>query len=389
MGAPELVIALSILASSLGQTQQSEIKHQEEVYQRRWGTDLELRFDELPAKGTVEAHRVPYSGYIYPDTHGGTVKALAKYDRAFSRGRGRAASYERWDTSSGAEATRRVESYGPFGRRTEVFYSRQIPYWHGHCNGWTAAAIRHPEPERNVTINRVTFTPKDVKALLAEIYIYSDIDYLAGEYGLVKPHMLHITLANWLGREKYPIAMEATPGKEKWNYPIYGFATTSAHRGERRVEVKLNIAFSNYSNQELDKSPRLKLIKYFHYMLNLNSTGEIVGGYYYRDSAQIDLLWAPLSPIAGGQPGNERGNPYVNIDRVLDLCQQSASQDLVTKWFNDRSQPDEVELADHVEASPSDLSENEPSPSSDETASGEPGSTEPVAGEPVLGAEVE
>ncbi len=352
MGASELVVALSLVLGSLGQAQRSEVELQQEIYKSRWGTDLVRRFDDLPGKGTVEPYRVPYSGYIYPDTHGGTVNALAKYDRAFHRGRGLAASHERWDTASGAELTSEVYSYGLFGLRSEVVYSRQIPYWHGHCNGWTAAAIRHPEPQKSVTVNGVTFSPKDIKSLLAEVYIYSDIDYLAGEYGLVQPHLLHLTLANWLGREKYPIAMEATPGKEKWNYPIFGYATTSAYRGDRRVEVKMNIAYANYSNQELDRSPRIKMIKYFHYMLNLNSQGEIVGGYYFRDSSQIDLLWAPLPPVPGGQPGNERGNPHVDVDRVLDLCHQAVAGDLFAKWHNDRPQPAEVSLADGEAAEP-------------------------------------
>lgn len=357
MGASELIVALTIAVSTLGQTDKSEVELQNELYKRRWGTDLVLKFDDLATRATVEAHRVPYSGYIYPDNAGGTVNAMYKYDRAFHRGRGLASGHERWDTASGAETISQSYSYGFFGRRTGVTYSRQIPYWHGHCNGWTAAAIRHPEPSRNVTINGVTFTPKDVKSLLAEMYIYSDIDYLAGEYGLVKPDMLHITMANWLGRERYPIAMEATPGKEKWNFPIYGYATTSAQRGENRVEVKMNIAYANYSNQELDQSPRLKLVKYFHYMLNLNSDGDIVGGYYFRDSNQIDLLWAPLPPIAGGQPGNDRGNPHLSIERIMDICRRSCEPELLTKWHNER----QVTEADTVvaEADTEDASEEE------------------------------
>ena len=341
MGASDLLLALTIAISSLGQTdQKSEFELQNELYQTRWGTSLERKFSELPTKATVEGFRVPYSGYIYPDTEGGTINALMKYDRAFNGGRGTASSHERWDTASGREVTTQVQSYGFFGRRSQVVYSSHIPYWHGHCNGWTAAAIRHPEPENSVTKNGVVFTPKDVKALLAEIYIYSDIDYLAGEYGNVAPDMLHLTVANWLGRENCPIAMEATPGKEKWNYPIYGFAISSGARGNNQVEVKMNIAYSNYSNQELDQSPRLKLVKYFHYMLNLNTAGEVVGGYYFRDSSQIDLLWAPIAPIPGAQPGNERGNPYINIDEVLALTNESVSQDLLSKWFTDRASRD-------------------------------------------------
>ena len=102
------------------------------------------------------------------------------------------------------------------------------PHWHGHCNGWTAAAIRHAEPKQSVNRNGVVFTPADIKALLAEIYIYNDTQMLDGDGSYINAGTFHILLANWLGRGKHPIGMEADPGKEKWNYPIYGYSMTFA-----------------------------------------------------------------------------------------------------------------------------------------------------------------
>ena len=94
MGVSPLVVALTIAISSLGQTEQkSEFELQNDIYQRRWGTPLERKFSELPTKATVPAYRVPYSGYIYPDTAGGTVNALWKYDQAFNGRRGLATSH--------------------------------------------------------------------------------------------------------------------------------------------------------------------------------------------------------------------------------------------------------------------------------------------------------
>ena len=82
----------------------------------------------------------------------------------------------------------------------------------------------------------------------------------------------------------HPLGMEADPTEEKWNYPVYAFATTHAKLDPRNVEVRMNIAYAKDSNGEWDESPRIKNVKYFHYRLTLNNAGEITGGYFYRDS---------------------------------------------------------------------------------------------------------
>jgi len=38
--------------------------------------------------------------------------------------------------------------------------------WFGHCNAWSAAAIMEPEPRHDVTVDGITFTAGEVKALL-------------------------------------------------------------------------------------------------------------------------------------------------------------------------------------------------------------------------------
>jgi hypothetical protein len=325
-----VVSALLLAASTLGQTlSQERVDAQNQMYQRLWNTDLVWRFDDLPTKGSVPEFRVPYSGDIYLDTRGGTINALRKYDQAFNED-DRASRHERWDTTAYRKTyyvTRRVGLFG--SRRVAV---TRTPHWHGHCNGWTAATIRHAEPQESVVRNGVTFTPADIKGLLAEIYIYQDIEKIGGEYGVVHPVELHLALTNWIGRQSHPIGMEADPGKEKWNYPIYSYASSHAKRGDRRVEVRTNVRYAQFSQREQQQSPRLAKQRYFHYALNLNEDGEIIGGYYYRDSSRIDLLWIPIAPVHGGEKGNERGNPYVDVNEVVALWRDSVPQDLVDRW---------------------------------------------------------
>jgi len=320
MGCTVLIVALTAM-TSVGATVSSTAKtEQSATFQKYWGTPLTWKFDDLPTKGEVPKFRVPYSGYIYPDRGGGTASSLQKYDQAFNGGRGLATRFEQQD----------IDAY----KQPRLIFKRlgRVPAWHGHCNGWTAAAMRHAEPKKTVRYNGVEFTPADIKGLLAEIYIYNDVVELAGSTGPVNAGMFHVMLTNWIGRAAHPVAMEADPGEEKWNYPIYAFATSHAKRSNNTVEVRMNIAYAEASDGEFQKSPRIKSTKYFHYLLYLNNQGEIVGGHFYRDSELIDMLWMPLRPKLSGHKGNESGNPYINVDTILAIWRASVPKEEREQW---------------------------------------------------------
>jgi hypothetical protein len=323
------VIAALAAASSLGASiPGNEVERQNTIFERYWGTDFVWKFDELPSSARVPNERVPYSGYIYPDNGGGTVGALSKYDYAFNRGRSSAAAYERWDTSAFQEAT--SVRGGLFGRR--MVTRMGTPGWYGHCNGWAAAAIRHAEPQKSVQVNGVTFTPADIKGLLAEIYIYNETENLAGPEYSVNAGAFHAIITNWLGRGGHPIGMEADPGKEKWNYPIFGYSCSSSRYSNGQVDVRMKLSYAKDSRGEYQRSPRIEYTKYFHYALTLNSQGEITGGQFWQDSTIIDMLWMPVRPKQGRQPGNERGNPHVDVNQVLAIWRASVSDETRQSW---------------------------------------------------------
>lgn len=326
--ATSAIVFLMVVANGYGATTpKSVVEKQNQVFEKYWGTKFVWKFDDLPTSGTVPNFRVPYSGNIYTDRSGGTVNALRKYDQAFHGGRMLAVGFEQWDTTAFKKPTPRK---GPFGMTWGM--KMETPNWHGHCNGWTAAAIRHAEPKESVRVNGVTFTPADIKGLLAEIYMYNDVDHLAGLDSPLEPGHFHAIIANWLGRGAHPLGMEADPSEEKWNYPIYAFSSSSAKRSDRRVEVKLNLAYIKDSNGEYQESPRIRRVKSFHYDLYLNTAGEIIGGKFYNDSAMIDMLWLPLRPKQGRQKGNESGSPYVDVNKVLAIWRQSADPQEREKW---------------------------------------------------------
>ena len=309
---------------------QQEIDDQNANFKKWWNDGLVWKFDELPTKGSVEKHRIPYAGHIYPDNGGGTVNEMAQYDRAFYAGNSRAGAWERWDI--GAHQVTTSRRGGLFGGR--VYYSSSTPYWSGHCNGWTAAAIRHAEPKKSVTRNGVTFTPSQIKGILAEMYTFTETEFLGGLDTTLHPATLHVIMSNWIGRKQHPIAMESTPGREIWNFPVYSYATASARRGGNQVEVKMNIAYKNYTEGEQDHAPSNHLIKYFHYVLELDDNGNIIGGQYYGDSSRLDFLWVPLAPTQGGQEGNEQGNPHLRVADVIQLWRDSVDEADYQNWVN-------------------------------------------------------
>ena len=364
-------VALTLLAAAIAQSpgrrsqpsggriQKQEIDYQKEAFQQWWETDFVTKLDDLPTQGVVPKHRVPYSGHDYPDRGGGTMRVLRKYDRAFHGGQGVAVAFERKDIVAhrrglfGRTPADGRPRRGLFGRRLDdsnnnrlfssgrrnglgggLFLGR-IPAWHGHCNGWTAAAIRHAEPQNNVVRRGVVFTPADIKGLLAEIYIYNDTEFLGGMDYIMNPATIHLVLTNWLGRGSHPIGMETTPGKEAWNYPIYSFATvTEKLPGGRYADVDTTVEYATSTPSEQEQSPRNSEKMEFRYRLELDNQGNIVGGDYMRGSSRIDMLWAPLNPVQGGKKGNELGNPYVNVREVLAMWRESVPQEVRKKWLN-------------------------------------------------------
>lgn len=352
------MISLFVAVAALGQTSsrspipEQELDYQQQAFQQWWGRDLTLMLADLPSEGNVPDFRIPYSGHDYPDRAGGTMAALSKYDAAFNDGRRLATEYERRDVGAHGRSP-----FGGPGPRIGLFARLRAGRssarsWYGHCNGWTAAAIRHAEPQFNVTRNGVVFTPADIKGLLAEIYMYTDTEFLGGVDAVIHPALLHLTLTNWLGHGAHPVGVETAVGEVVINYPIYRYKADVEKRSEREVEVKMIATYAMNTGRETIKSPRINKQMYFHYLLNLDDNGSVIGGRYFNDGARVDMLWAPLKPIQGGQKGNERGNPHVDVKEVLAIWRASVPEEVRKQWLNiDPPEEDRVLSEDELIAS--------------------------------------
>jgi hypothetical protein len=335
------VLTGTVVAAPIGEQELEDITAS---YKRWWDTDLEMNFEKLPKNGMVEKSRMPWSGHIYPDRAGGCVNVLRKYDQAFHGGYGKTSGYERHDIA--IHRTQVSTSRRGFLGRSYSSNSYGTPHWAGHCNGWTAAAIRHAEPEHNVTRNGVVFRPSDIKGLMAELYVYGDIEMIGGSYEYaVNAATLHLALTNWVAKG-HTIGMDNSLGKEIWNYPIYSFKSSSAKRGDRQVEVRTNLGFVNSTDREYDQAPKRYKFMFFHYWLDLDEAGKIVGGGYYNDSNRIDLLWVPLQPAKGGSEGNKEGNPHLDPKEVLALWRDSVSEEARENWYNINPWPEDAIVDD-------------------------------------------
>lgn len=325
------LLTFTVAPLSAGPIPKEELEQQQDAFKRWWDDDLVLSLTDLPTEGGVPDFRVPYSGHDYPDKIGGTIDAMAKYDRAFHGGVPKCTAWEKEDVNYHRNARGRVTSTGRrglFGRRSAV------PGWYGHCNGWTAATIRHAEPQQSVVRNGVSFSPADIKGLLAEIYMYSDSEFLGGIDPAINPATLHLVLANWVGRGAHPVGMESAMGEVVINFPLYKYRTKLSKLSDRQYEAQTTVTYSVNTPREYDKGPDLRRDMFLHYSLDLDSEGRIVGGQYYRDSYQIDMLWTPLQPVQGGEEGNKRGNPHLSVKEVLAIWRESVSAEIRKKWLN-------------------------------------------------------
>ncbi len=326
-----LACVLCVAPALAGSIQKEELEQQKEAYKRWWADDLVVKLDALPTEGGVPEYRIPYSGHDYPDKIGGTVRAMQRYDAAFNGGRPVTTNWEKEDVQYHRNFRENGASRRGLLARAR---GRGVPGWYGHCNGWTAATIRHAEPQNSVVRNGVTFTPADIKGLLAEIYMYSDSEFLGGVDPAINPGTLHLVLTNWVGRGSHPLGLESALGEVVINFPLYKFKTKLTKLSDRQYEAETTVTYSVNTPQEHDKGPDFRRDMYLHYSLDLDADGQITGGSYYRDSYQIDMLWAPLKPVQGGEEGNKRGNPHLSVKEVLSIWRESVPEETRKKWMN-------------------------------------------------------
>jgi len=235
--------------------------------------------------------------------------------------------------------------------------------WWGSCHAWTPASQLIPEPQHAVTLNGVTFEVGDIKAIIQNSFDQTSAVMLGGRcndqtithdvHGSandacadVNPGALHVVMTNFLGINQLPLIEDKTANYEVWNQPVVGYQITQQDKTTADAANKCvgntGSAWSyNADATELyevqmtvsyvyEGSPGTTPIGYhsniatdsYHYILEVGSTGKVIGGRFCTDSEQnhIDFLW---SPTGQWNPSN----PNVDVAKVKQLIKQSVAPD--------------------------------------------------------------
>jgi hypothetical protein len=233
--------------------------------------------------------------------------------------------------------------------------------WWGTCHAWTPASQLVPEPQHSVTINGVTFDVGDIKALTQNVFDRTSAVMLGGrcnskeithdvtgsandECSDVNPGALHVIMTNFLGINQLPLVEDRTANYEVWNQPVAGYEITEQHEvshtaanacvgqtsnvtkwsynpdAKKLYEVRMTVSYvgeSYPSNEVIGFKNNLSTDDY-HYILELNSDGKVIGGRYCTDGeySHIDFLWSPTG-------NHSASNPYVDTGKVTEIIKQS------------------------------------------------------------------
>ncbi len=307
----------------------------------------------------VADENLPYTGSYYPEYQQGFNSRQA--------GTNQHGSLDKYD-----------QAFGQFGFQSaaswEIANNRRPVSWYGHCNGYGAASSRHKAPEQSVERNGVVFRPGDIKALLAEVYMSNNLLWLGGvrcESSVISnrnqrrdptrlapcedinPATFHLSLMNFIGRQKRPLIFDESAIDQVWNYPIASFATrieednisiatayqylrvnadTRSYRYNNDPNVvlrriKTTIHHTEATAQESDNSTTRLIPKTYDYILELRRVGddfEIIGGEWIFDSINNhpDFVWISYGPRAPNG-SFDVSNPYVDYNEVLKMWSES------------------------------------------------------------------
>jgi subtilisin-like proprotein convertase family protein len=259
-----------------------------------------------------------------------------------------------------------------------------IETWWGLCHAWVPAAILEPEPQRDVTVNGVTFTVSDIKALLITMYDRNSSLMIGGrcnekeierdeetgevlldQCGDTNAGTWHVVAVNMLGIMKRAFAEDRTASYQVWNQPVRGYEineqtevnevdalellgrTTDASyinqfdspEAVRWIYVDMHSHYVTESSNTTE-GPLVPTIEtytrrdHYEYILELNAAGDIVGGEWLPSyyNAHPDFLWLPIR--------QRSGNPSISFAKVkhlLDLSTKTddpAPDDTVTSFEN-------------------------------------------------------
>ena len=239
-----------------------------------------------------------------------------------------------------------------------------IATWWGTCHAWAPASLVVPEPQKAVTVNGVTFEVADIKALIQNSYDSTSAVMLGGRCNSkeimhgpntsandscsdLNPGAMHVVITNFIGISQLPLVEDRTANYEVWNQGVLGYEVTQLNEvsatqanacvgatgdtwtyntnADKLHEVRMTVKY--LTEGDASRSP-LGFASYtrtdrYHYILETNSQGKVIGGRYCTDSAgnaHVDFFWSPTG-------NHSPSNPYVKNDKVSELVALSIARE--------------------------------------------------------------
>lgn len=260
------------------------------------------------------------------------------------------------------------------GRRYYTAHG-SVESWMGICHGWAPASYNMPRPSHTVTVlaadgrTSIDFYPSDIKALSSLLWANTQVQtkFVGGrceEKVLDRdgssravnqdcldnnPGTWHLAVVNQIGVSKRSFIMDASVGYEVWNQPILGYSYKlfNPKTGVLMDQIdSARVKISDYPEDPYQKvrgphavyivgvnmevtyvietSPSVSPTDgpgddnvrtvFYRYDLELDSSGQIVGGEWH-DNSHPDFLWTP----AVGAKAKSHG------DMMLDSSRDRAS----------------------------------------------------------------
>lgn len=165
----------------------------------------------------------PWASWWWSYGGGGISGPARKYDQV----------YQNYLRSRGVDTT----NYQSAAEWEGSKHSPRAPLyegWFGHCNGWSAAALNYPEPREPLTIDGVTFSVGEQKALLSESWMEFSGDFVGrrvndkGDFSSdrfwdVAPAQFTLILANIVSGGNRGIVIDRYTGDQVWNQPLVAY----------------------------------------------------------------------------------------------------------------------------------------------------------------------
>lgn len=234
-------------------------------------------------KFSAESNRKPWSSWWYPvylmelfqEPH--EISTLERYDRYVRRSR------------------RKIATAAAFERQN-AFDSRAAN-WAGLCDGWALASLYLPEPVKAVTLNRITFRIRDLKAL--SIKTFEQVKDLPtyGQrnngrwdsiYQDVYPDQFHKFIQAELFLQKNSFIMDHDAGVEVWNTPVWKAITklTSDPNNNGIMRVKTWLYTASPHVEDLNFLGTKEVVRIYTY--NLYGEREPDGHFYVKSGEWTD-----------------------------------------------------------------------------------------------------